>query len=104
MEVLIDCYFDKFFEQMDRSSLASRHRRRQLVKFFSDLVNNVAEGKRFSSNLLIYILSRVSTKKKTIDFCFRGFIKPTVYNLEDSNFYFLGFSEESFLLFKCIFS
>ncbi|KAJ8676634.1 hypothetical protein QAD02_012421, partial [Eretmocerus hayati] len=44
MEVLIDCYFDRFFEKMDRSSLASRHKRRQLVKFFSDLINNCAEA------------------------------------------------------------
>lgn len=51
MEVLMDCYFDKFFEQMDRSSLASRHRRRQLVKFFSDLVNSVAEGERFQISI-----------------------------------------------------
>ncbi|XP_003426751.1 uncharacterized protein LOC100678008 [Nasonia vitripennis] len=44
MEVLIDCYFDRLFDGMDRSSLASRHKRRQLVKFFSDVIKSCAEA------------------------------------------------------------
>ncbi|XP_014204891.1 uncharacterized protein LOC106636866 [Copidosoma floridanum] len=44
MEVLIDCYFDRLFDGLERSSLASRHKRRQLVKFFSDVINSCAEA------------------------------------------------------------
>ena len=44
MEVLIDHYFDRLFEEMERSCLASRHKRRQLVKFFSDVIKTSAEG------------------------------------------------------------
>lgn len=45
MEVVIDCYFDRLFEGMERSSLASRHKRRQLVKFFSEIIRSCSEGK-----------------------------------------------------------
>lgn len=44
MEVLIDCYFDKLFEEMERDFLASRHKRRQLVKYFTDVINSVSKG------------------------------------------------------------
>ncbi|XP_015604594.1 uncharacterized protein LOC107272198 [Cephus cinctus] len=44
MEVLIDCYFDKLFAEMERSSLSSRHKRRQLVKYFSDVINSCAQA------------------------------------------------------------
>ena len=54
MEVLIDCYFDKLFAQMERGCLASRYKRRQLVKFFSDVINSCAEGKG-PKDLMCYI-------------------------------------------------
>lgn len=44
MEVVIDCYFDKLFAEMERNCLVSRHKRRQLVKFLSDVINSCAEG------------------------------------------------------------
>lgn len=44
MEVLIDCYFDQLFAQIEHGCLASRYKRRQLVKFFSDVINSCAEG------------------------------------------------------------
>ncbi|XP_066592362.1 uncharacterized protein stops [Prorops nasuta] len=44
MEVLIDCYFDKLFAEMERSCLASRYKRRELVSYFSDVINSVAEA------------------------------------------------------------
>lgn len=44
MEVLIDCYFDKLFAEMERSCLASRYKRREMVGYFSDVINSCAEG------------------------------------------------------------
>ena len=44
MEVLIDCYFDKLFEEMDRSCLASRYKRREMVGYFSDVINSCSQG------------------------------------------------------------
>ncbi|XP_011499389.1 PREDICTED: uncharacterized protein LOC105363408 [Ceratosolen solmsi marchali] len=43
MEGSIDCYFNKLLEGMERNNLASRHRRRQLVKFLSDVIDNSAK-------------------------------------------------------------
>ncbi|XP_043584895.1 uncharacterized protein LOC122568793 [Bombus pyrosoma] len=40
MEVLIDCYFDKLFAEMERSCLASRYKRREMVGYFSDVINS----------------------------------------------------------------
>lgn len=45
MEVVIDAYFDKLFEGMERDYLVSRHKRRQLVKYFSDVINSASKGK-----------------------------------------------------------
>ncbi|KAF3420231.1 hypothetical protein E2986_01200 [Frieseomelitta varia] len=44
MEVLIDCYFDKLFEEMDRSCLASRYKRREMVDYFSDVINSCSRA------------------------------------------------------------
>ncbi|XP_054015429.1 uncharacterized protein LOC128896232 isoform X1 [Hylaeus anthracinus] len=44
MEVLIDGYFDKLFAEMERSCLASRYKRRELVGYFSDVINSCAEA------------------------------------------------------------
>ncbi|XP_026668627.1 uncharacterized protein LOC108624074 isoform X1 [Ceratina calcarata] len=44
MEVLIDCYFDKLFAEMERSCLASRYKRREMVGYFTDVINSVSEG------------------------------------------------------------
>lgn len=44
MEVLIDCYFDRLFSEMERSYLASRHKRRELVNYFTDVINNCAKS------------------------------------------------------------
>ncbi|RLU22978.1 hypothetical protein DMN91_005256 [Ooceraea biroi] len=44
MEVLIDCYFDRLFSEMERSCLASRYKRRELVNYFSDVINSCAEA------------------------------------------------------------
>ena len=57
MEVLIDCYFDRLFEEMDRSCLASRYKRREMVDYFSDVINSCSEG-----NGLDIIKCRVVTK------------------------------------------
>lgn len=45
MEVLIDCYFDRLFSEMDRSCLASRYKRREMVGYFSDVINSCSQGK-----------------------------------------------------------
>ncbi|XP_063992585.1 uncharacterized protein Stops [Diachasmimorpha longicaudata] len=50
MEVLIDCYFDRLFEEMERDCLASRHKRRQLVKYFSDVINSVSEAESLDTS------------------------------------------------------
>ncbi|XP_033323716.1 SOCS domain-containing protein stops [Megalopta genalis] len=42
MEVLIDCYFDRLFAEMERSCLASRYKRREMVGYFSDVINSCA--------------------------------------------------------------
>ncbi|KAG7203643.1 hypothetical protein KM043_013678 [Ampulex compressa] len=44
MEVLIDCYFDRLFAEMERSCLASRYKRREMVNYFSDVINSCAEA------------------------------------------------------------
>ncbi|KYM83833.1 Ankyrin repeat and SOCS box protein 17 [Atta colombica] len=44
MEVLIDCYFDRLFSEMERSCLASRYKRRELVSYFTDVINSCAEA------------------------------------------------------------
>ncbi|XP_011694071.1 PREDICTED: uncharacterized protein LOC105453638 [Wasmannia auropunctata] len=44
MEVLIDCYFDRLFAEMERSCLASRYKRRELVNYFTDVINSCAEA------------------------------------------------------------
>ncbi|XP_011873063.1 PREDICTED: uncharacterized protein LOC105564905 [Vollenhovia emeryi] len=44
MEVLIDCYFDRLFSEMERSCLASRYKRRELVNYFTDVINSCAEA------------------------------------------------------------
>lgn len=46
MEVLIDCYFDRLFSEMERSCLASRYKRRKLVNYFTDVINSCAEGNK----------------------------------------------------------
>jgi len=46
MEVLIDCYFDRLFSEMERSCLASRYKRRELVSYFTDVINSCAEGNK----------------------------------------------------------
>ncbi|XP_035724896.1 uncharacterized protein LOC118442834 [Vespa mandarinia] len=46
MEVLIDCYFDKLFSELERSCLASRYKRRELVGYFSDVINSCAEAEK----------------------------------------------------------
>ncbi|XP_008545780.1 uncharacterized protein LOC103569978 [Microplitis demolitor] len=50
MEVVIDCYFDKLFENMQRDYLVSRHKRRQLVKYFSDVINSSAEAENLDTS------------------------------------------------------
>ncbi|XP_043473834.1 uncharacterized protein LOC122505974 [Leptopilina heterotoma] len=50
MEVLIDCYFDKLFSEMERSSLASRHKRRQLVKYFSDVIESCYQAENIDKH------------------------------------------------------
>lgn len=65
MEVLIDCYFDRLFSELERSELASRFKRRLLVKYFSDVINSCAEGentktkKQIKTNILIQIKNKV---------------------------------------------
>ncbi|XP_012287291.1 uncharacterized protein LOC105703454 [Orussus abietinus] len=49
MEVLIDCYFDKLFAEMERSCLASRYKRRELVRYFSDVINSCAEAENLET-------------------------------------------------------
>lgn len=44
MEVLIDCYFDRLFSEMERSCLASRYKRRELVNYLTDVINSCAEA------------------------------------------------------------
>jgi len=46
MEVLIDCYFDRLFSEMERNCLASRYKRRELVNYFTDVINSCAEGNK----------------------------------------------------------
>ncbi|XP_043497086.1 uncharacterized protein LOC122520844 [Polistes fuscatus] len=46
MEVLIDCYFDRLFAELERSCLASRYKRRELVGYFSDVINSCAEAEK----------------------------------------------------------
>lgn len=51
MEVIIDCYFDQIFSDMERSSLLSRYKRRALVNYFSAIINGCAKGE--SNSLMI---------------------------------------------------
>ncbi|XP_012268191.2 uncharacterized protein LOC105693085 [Athalia rosae] len=44
MEVVIDCYFDKIFSEMERSSLLSRCKRRALVDWFTAIIDGCARG------------------------------------------------------------
>ena len=56
MEVLIDCYFDRLFSEMERSCLASRYKRRELVSYFTDVINSCAEGNKvYNINVLYYM-------------------------------------------------
>ncbi|XP_020284317.1 uncharacterized protein LOC109855002 [Pseudomyrmex gracilis] len=50
MEVLIDCYFDRLFSEMDRSCLASRYKRRELVNYFTDVINSCAEAENLDKH------------------------------------------------------
>ncbi|XP_034937669.1 uncharacterized protein stops [Chelonus insularis] len=50
MEVVIDCYFDELFEGMERDYLVSRHKRRQLVKYISDVINNSAQAENLDTS------------------------------------------------------
>lgn len=64
MEVLIDCYFDRLFSEMERSCLASRYKRRELVNYFSDVINSCAEGNKIydidDRFIILYAYLRVS--------------------------------------------
>lgn len=64
MEVLIDCYFDRLFAEMERSCLASRYKRRELVNYFTDVINSCAEGNKiYDINVPIhaaYMYTRVA--------------------------------------------
>lgn len=44
MEVVIDCYFDQIFSEMERSSLLSRYKRRALVNYFTAIIQGCARG------------------------------------------------------------
>ncbi|KAK0085653.1 hypothetical protein PV326_005832 [Microctonus aethiopoides] len=50
MEVVIDAYFDKLFEGMERDYLVSRHKRRQLVKYFSDVINSASKAENLETS------------------------------------------------------
>lgn len=73
MEVLIDCYFDRLFSEMERSCLASRYKRRELVNYFTDVINSCAEGNKIynmdvRSVLCTYLrVSRVSDKWTAVE-------------------------------------
>lgn len=54
MEVLIDCYFDRLFSEMERSCLASRYKRRELVNYFTDVINSCAEGNKIYDINVVY--------------------------------------------------
>ncbi|XP_014224539.1 uncharacterized protein LOC106650832 [Trichogramma pretiosum] len=74
MEVLIDCYFDRLFEGMERSSLASRHRRRQLVKFFSDVINSCAEAEELDKADVCERIVRAALRYHTISMAENGLV------------------------------
>lgn len=69
MEVLIDCYFDRLFSEMERSCLASRYKRRELVSYFTDVINSCAEGinKIYDINVLYIRMFTRETRKLQMD-------------------------------------
>ncbi|GLV36125.1 slow termination of phototransduction [Carabus blaptoides fortunei] len=44
MEVLLDCFFDKVFSDMERSSLLARYKRRSLVDHLSTIIEGCIRG------------------------------------------------------------
>jgi len=56
MEVLIDCYFDRLFSEMERSCLASRYKRRELVNYLTDVINSCAEGNKIYNINVVYTM------------------------------------------------
>ncbi|XP_069690229.1 uncharacterized protein stops [Periplaneta americana] len=44
MEVLLDCYFDNVFCQLDRTSLMVPYRRRQLVDYLNTMIQGCVQG------------------------------------------------------------
>ncbi|XP_046748569.1 uncharacterized protein LOC124412601 [Diprion similis] len=49
MEVVIDCYFDQIFSEMERSSLLSRYKRRALVNYFTAIIQGCAKGEELEN-------------------------------------------------------
>ena len=44
MDVIMDCYFDSVFSELERSSLMVRYRRRQLVDYLNTVIEGCARG------------------------------------------------------------
>lgn len=44
MEVIIDCFFDQVFSGLDRGCLIARYKRRQLVDYFSTVIQGCCKG------------------------------------------------------------
>ncbi|XP_075235000.1 SOCS domain-containing protein stops [Lycorma delicatula] len=44
MEVILDCFFDKVFSDLDRGCLMARYKRKQMVDYFSTVIGGCCKG------------------------------------------------------------
>lgn len=47
MEVILDCFFEQYFAELERSSLSSRTKRSELVNYFNAVIEGCCAGKSF---------------------------------------------------------
>lgn len=54
MDVLMDCYFEEIFKNLDRDCLFSRAKRRELVQYFWTVIAGCARG-----DLILYSKTQI---------------------------------------------
>lgn len=44
-DIILDCYFEKVFDQLERDCLKARYKRRSLVEYFNTIIEGCSRGK-----------------------------------------------------------
>lgn len=56
MEIILDCFFDKVFSQLDRDSLLARYKRRSLVDYFNTVIEGCIRGNENNKKIHVCVI------------------------------------------------